>query len=153
MKAKWDGSLVFTEKAEHWDRQACRGLRVSAIKRLSRWIIVKVAWVKLIAASPFVLPDLSHFFPHTGSEVPECPEERYEQGREKEVMDQWARGRRMVRRRHTYEHWKESKPSCAPLFSGFHSVIYISWVYSSYMSSMLFSQKMLSHTTSQRLYL
>lgn len=45
-------------------RRARRGLRVTAIKRLSRWIIVKVAWAKLIAVSSFVLRDLSHLLPH-----------------------------------------------------------------------------------------
>lgn len=77
--------MVFTEKGEHSDRRARRGLRVSAIKRLSRRIIVQVAWAKLIAGSPFVLPDLSYLFPHTGSRVSECPEEQREgHGRESE---------------------------------------------------------------------
>lgn len=50
---------------------------------------MKVAWAKLIAVSPFVLPDLSHLFPHMRSWVPECPEEQCEgQDKEREVMDQ-----------------------------------------------------------------
>lgn len=43
------------------------GSGLAQLNGLSRWIIVKVAWAKLIAASTFELPDLSHLFPHMGS--------------------------------------------------------------------------------------
>lgn len=52
-KAKLNGSLVFTEREERQDSRARRGLRVSAIKRLSRWIIVKVALAKINSSQPF----------------------------------------------------------------------------------------------------
>lgn len=126
-EAKWDCSLVFTEKRECWDRQARRGLRVSAIKRPSRWIIVKVAWAKLIAASPFALLDLYHLFPRMGSKVPEWPEEWCEgQGRERE------RGNGPTNQRkendetepHVWTLEKKSKLLCSLLSQGSYSVTY-----------------------------
>lgn len=79
--------LLAIHRESRMDRHACRGLRVSAIKRLSRWIIVKVAWAKLIATIPFLLPDLSHTWGH------ECPEERGEgQGRERPVSRRQENG-------------------------------------------------------------
>lgn len=71
MKAKSDVFLVFRERGGCWEKQACCGLRVSAIKRLSLWIIVKVAWVKLIAGRLLVLhdPPPPPTSSHTGSGV------------------------------------------------------------------------------------
>lgn len=55
---------------------------------------MKVAWAKLIAASPFVLPDFSDLYPHKGHE---CPEERYEDKGRKS-----GKSRRMVKYKQRY---------------------------------------------------